>query len=228
MLNQRQWVLSSENGYWKHGGSPDQPHAELTSGDHSSEFFNGGILCANSSLLDEATYDLITRAPERDMQSVNHVVGPAFGAIGLAVMGAYNVSQTFAQAEECFWSYTTKVTDDAGKVIGQTFDRITMPKQGDRVVIFEDTITTGTSTARVVQAVEELGATVVPFILALMNRSGLEDIDGRKIISLMRKDDMPKWEPGPETCPECRIGSKAIRPKGPAEWAQLTAQYGLL
>ena len=67
---------------------------------------------------------------------------------------------------------------------------------------------------------ESKSIVVADKILVLVNRSGMTELDGRKIIALI-DHKMPIWTP--DECPLCQQGSEAVRPK--AHWDQLTADY---
>ena len=90
------------------------------------------------------------------------------------------------------------------------------------MVLCEDVLTTGGSVDLASTAVTNAGGTTLPFILVLVNRSGLKEVSGKKIIALIDRP-MPTW--APDECPLCKEGSEAIRPKGPPEWARLNDSY---
>ena len=90
----------------------------------------------------------------------------------------------------------------------------------DRVLVVEDTITTGGSTKKTIEGIKAAGvddSRILPYIVSLVNRSGKVDLDGRKIRALLTLD-IHAWTPA--DCPLCKIGSQAIRPKG--NWQVLT------
>ena len=87
------------------------------------------------------------------------------------------------------------------------------------VLLCEDVLTTGGSVDLTSTAITNAGGIVLPFILVLVNRSGLTEVSGKKIIALIDRP-MPMWAPG--NCPLCNMGSEALRPKD--NWAKLNAQ----
>jgi orotate phosphoribosyltransferase len=89
------------------------------------------------------------------------------------------------------------------------------------VLFCEDVLTTGGSVELAEDAVLENGGIVLPYILVLVNRSGLTEVNGKKIIALINRD-FPKWTP--EECPLCKEGSEAIPPKGD-NWELLKLTY---
>ena len=95
---------------------------------------------------------------------------------------------------------------------------------GERILLCEDVITTGESVNLTAQAVVRAYGVIIPsHILVLVNRSGLAEVGGKKIIALIKRY-MLTWIPA--ECPLCKQGSKAIRPKGKKEeWERLNAAY---
>ena len=93
-----------------------------------------------------------------------------------------------------------------------------LPNQS--ILLCEDVLTTGGSVDLAATAVTNAGGIVLPFILVLVNRSGLTEANGKKIVALIDRP-MPMWTP--EECPLCKQGSEAIRPKD--NWMRLNAAY---
>lgn len=86
------------------------------------------------------------------------------------------------------------------------------------IALCEDALTTGRTVRRTADAVIGAGGIVLPFVLVLLNRSGLTEVNGRKIIALINRP-MPTWTR--KECPLCKQRSKAIRPKD--NWELLNA-----
>jgi hypothetical protein len=99
--------------------------------------------------------------------------------------------------------------------LSRTFNHSCSPTVG----ISEDVLTTCGSIDLTATAVTNAGGIVLPVILALVNRSGLTEVSGKKIIALIDRP-MPMWTP--DECPLCKVGSEALRPKD--NWAKLNAQ----
>ena len=101
------------------------------------------------------------------------------------------------------------------------FDNLSHAVQpGDVCLMCEDVVTTGGSINLTVSATIEAKGFVLPYIMALVNRSGLKKVDGREVIALI-DSHMPIW--APDKCPLCADGSKTTRPKD--NWAFLTQDY---
>lgn len=188
---------------WIHNGSPDQPHALLTSGLHSDGFVNCTFVTQHPKVLQSAVSEGL-----RDLLSETNaewVIGSAFGAITLAHAIAYHLG-----ARSGF-------TEKDGELMKLSRFEIS---SGDRVLVVEDTITTGGSTKKTIEGIKAAGvddSRILPYIVSLVNRSGKDDLDGRKIRALLTLD-IHAWTPA--DCPLCKIGSQAVRPKG--NWQVLT------
>ena len=92
---------------------------------------------------------------------------------------------------------------------------------GETVLLCEDVLTTGGSVELTAKAAINARGAVLPFVAALVNRSGLKYANGRKIVVLINRA-MPAWVPEEcQLCPE----SKPLFPKDPVNWASLNATY---
>ncbi len=200
---------------WVHDDNPLRPHVILNAGEHSSGFFNGGMVCKDPCLLDMAASDLrrVLLAEMGVIPFVTMVTGPGMGAI----TWAHDVARHF----NCATAYTTKHKSDIDGSTSMIFDRWG-PEPEDIVFPVEDTITTGKSVEAMLDAVASRDASTIPFVGAIVNRSGLSEVRGHKIIALI-SHPMPKWQPA--DCPLCAQGSEAIPAKGEANWARLNATY---
>ena len=192
---------------WIHDGNPQRPHAELTSGNHSDGFFNMSIVMQRPRLLTDACIYLLMKHPNRVIE-VDWVVGSAFGAITMAHEMAKMLDSGFA--------FTEPVPGEQKQMVLKRFDI----EPGRVAQMTEDVMTTGGTTRLSIDELESKSIVVADKILVLVNRSGMTELDGRKIIALI-DHKMPIWTP--DECPLCQQGSEAVRPK--AHWDQLTADY---
>lgn len=221
---QDEWIecYEEKGALWLHDGNIKRPHALLTSGKHGDGFFNSELVMEDAWFLDEAVNDLSELLMEARLRldDVRRVVGPAMGAITLAhSLASFLTWLRGSDATACLRAYTEK--EGEGDSLKMVFRRTTIHK-GEKVLLCEDVLTTGGSTDLSARAVEESGGIVVPFVAVLVNRSGLSEVGGKKIIALIDRP-MPMWIP--EECPLCQKGSEAIRPKGVENWARLNAKY---
>lgn len=204
---------------WIHDGNQNRPHALLTSGKHSKGFFNSRLVIPDEELLRDAASDLLELFAQQggEISKVQGVVGPQTGATKLAELLS---NELMACAHgECFWASPSKHEEGGKKsMVFSSEDLAILPNQS--VLLCEDVLTTGGSVDLAVDAVTSARGEVLPFILVLVNRSGLTEIGGRKIIALIDRP-MPMWTP--DECPLCKEGSEALRPKD--NWTALNATY---
>ncbi len=210
-------TYESLNSYWAHDDNPLRPHALLTSGMHSNGFFNSKPVIADLALLAEAAADLLQLffAEGGDPLQIQGVVGPQTGATKLAQFMSGQLGNG------CFAVSPQKAGEGEDKSMILSEEDSTK-LQGKDVLLCDDVVTTSGSVRLAAAAVIAAGGKVLPYILCLVNRSGLTEVDGRKIIALIDQP-MPMWTA--EDCPLCKVGSEAIRPKENNNWARLTAAY---
>ena len=221
MRTQDEWILQYKlkGALWIHDGNPKRPHALLTSGKHSNGFFNSRLVIPDEALLYEAASDLLELFARNggDVYKVQGVVGPQTGATKLAEL----VSQQLPNANCFFASPAKSEMESGGKFMLFSNDELSI-LPGKEILLCEDVLTTGGSVSLTAAAIFFATGFTLPFVLALVNRSGLEEVNGWKIVALIDQA-MPMWVA--DECPLCQQGSEAIRPKGPAEWARLNANY---
>ncbi len=218
---QGEWITryKDKNALWIHDGIPERPHALLTSGSHSNGFFNSRLVIPDEALLKDAAFDLIELFNEQqgDIFEVQAVVGPQTGATKLAKLICQQIVSL--KENECFFASPAKNEVDGKKsMILDEEDALML--SGKFILLCEDVVTTGGSTNLTETAVINAGGMVLPYVLALVNRSGLKEINGKKIIALI-DHPMPMWTP--DECPLCKEKSEALRPK--ENWAALNAEY---
>lgn len=225
MLTERDWIWAyqTKGAFWMHDGNPKRPHALLTSGQHSNGFFNSSLVTEDNKLLNKVCSNL-TRlfVGEAGREALpDRMVGPATGATRLAeIMSSYVNAHQLPGKAICSWASPEKEGQgEERKMVFKDSKRQVLP--GEKVLLCEDVISTGGSVELTARASAEKGGIVLPFVLVLVNRSGQEEVAGRKIISLISRH-MPKWAPA--ECPLCPLASEAIRPKG-ENWALLTQNY---
>jgi orotate phosphoribosyltransferase len=215
--NQDGWIAEFVNrgAYWEHDGNPHRPHALLTSGNHSNGFFNSGIVVSDDDLLVEAVSDLVELIEGKSVHCryADVIAGPQTGATKLA--------EFIGRRKDRPWVSPAKTRE--GPMLLSPEDRLIVA--GKRSLLCEDVITTGGSIKRTASPIIDADGRVLPYVVALVNRSGLAEADGRQIVALI-EHNLSIWTP--EECPLCQQGSKAIRPKekDPCDnWALLNATY---
>lgn len=220
--NSLRWIeeYQKKGAYWLHDGNKKRPHALLTSGLHSGGFFNSGLVAEDPFLLDYACGDMVQLLEQQGVRisKIDRVVGPAMGAITIA----HDVTRHIRtiSGRPCFSSYTEKGLAESEN--GRMLFRRTSVKPGETVLLVEDVVTTGDSVNATSKAVADAGGIILPFVLAIVNRSGLFEVGDKKIIAIIDQP-MPSWTS--RMCPLCKMGSEAIRPKEKDNWARLNAAY---
>lgn len=216
-----EWIeaYQKKDALWIHDGNPKRPHALLTSGNHSNGFFNSRLVIQDEELLREAAYDLLLRFEILGgrIGTFDGIVGPQTGATKLAELISKEI-RSHAKRDP-FWASPAKHEEKGKKsmVFSEEEHALLYSRP---VLLCEDVLTTGGSVDLAAEAVAEAGGMSIAFLLVLVNRSGLSEVSGKKIVALIDRE-MPMWTP--EECPLCKRGSEAIRPKD--NWALLNAAY---
>jgi orotate phosphoribosyltransferase len=206
---------------WIHGGDPKRPHALLTSGKHSNGFVNTSKILEHPLLLDEACSDLVTEVFADRLGITSPptvVVGSAMGAVTIAHAVAVHLHRFFGygtnEGSRVVKSmFTEPYTKRGSKRMGLKRFELT---RNDRVLAVEDVLTTGGTTKKTIEAIQETGAKVFSFVGVLVNRSGKLSLGGRAVLELVR-EKLPVWSA--KDCPLCQEGSNAVRPK--ENWYEL-------
>jgi len=94
-------------------------------------------------------------------------------------------SYELARQVGLYHGFTEPVQTDAGKTMA--LKRFSVESYFS-VLVAEDVMTTGGTTLKTINAIEKAGATVLPFICVIVNRSGKKDLEGRQIISLVERE----------------------------------------
>lgn len=176
---------------FKSTGALQQGHFRLTSGLHSLEYFQ----CAR--VLQFPQYnELLCGDIARFFHDwrVEIVVAPAIGGImvGQEVARQMRVRGIFAERES------------DRMVLRRGFE----VKQGERVLVCEDVVTTGGSVVEVMDYVKYFGATVVG-VAAIVDRSTKPINFGTQFFSLL-KMAVPTYKP--EGCPLCEEKVPLVKP----------------
>ena len=221
MRTQGDWIKEYEEhkAFWLHDGKKERPHALLTGGNHSNGFFFSKPVVSDEGLLREISYSLVGLwvSSGGPIARVDKVVGPQTGATKLAESIAYEI--TILRGRRCFWASPRKEGDGADKKM--VFESCAI-SAGETILLCEDVLTTGSSVELTSAAVMALGGGVMPYVLAIVNRSGIQKVGIKSILTLV-DTYMLVWSP--DECPLCQNGSEAIRPKEGDNWDRLNADY---
>jgi orotate phosphoribosyltransferase len=171
-------------------------------------------------LLAEAASDLVDLLVEAggDLVRARGVMGPQTGATKLAELISLEIARRTGRP--CFWASPAKIEHDTTRTMSFSAKEEELVL-GNFLLPCEDVVTTAGSVSLAIDATIDVGGFTLPYVLALVNRSGLSEVRGKKIIALI-EHEMPIWEA--VECPPCKEGSEAILAKG-ENWARLTAEY---
>ena len=225
--SEEKWIKEYHNAraFWIHDYDPKRPHVVMPGNLHSNGYFNSDPVAETPFLLGLAIEDLaelMIRAGV-DLAQIDRVVGPFESAATIAhdlariIVKKTGFGPRYGNGKQlCKFAYAEKDERDV-----RLFPRAEI-RPGEQVLVCEDVLLTGRNAVATATAAEACGATVLPFFIALVNRTGQDEIHGKRIIALISRA-LPMW--GVTECPLCAKGSEAIDPKPRENWARLNAGY---
>lgn len=168
-------------------------HFILSSGKHSDKYVQCAKLIQNPRYCEEVAKIIAQKLKENNIE-VDLCVGPAMGGIIIAyeVARALGVDAIFTEREN------NEMTLRRGFEI----------KEGQKVIIVEDVITTGKSSFETVDVIREHGGDVVA-LTSIVNRSGLDEINGLPLVSAA-KIEVNAWDP--DEIPDRLKEIEAVKP----------------
>ena len=222
-------------------------HAKLASGLHSNAFFNTTKIIQNPALLAEAMNSRSLNL--KKYGRVDWVVGSAMGGITIAHEVAKTVGARCAFTEKLdlldardreplvnflkqaeIGLEIKEIPSEIARILAkldqiQDVDKMILKRfedvqSGQTVLVCEDVITTGSTTAATIRALKEKGCKVILEVVAVCDRSdtqsekyALQDYSINSLIQLQ----LPAFNP--EECPMCEKGSESASVK--SRWAEL-------
>lgn len=174
-------------------------HFILSSGKHSNKYIQCAKLIENPVYCEEVANIIGEKLKEKDIK-VDLCVGPAMGGVIISyeLARALGVNAIFTEREN-----------------GQmTLRRGFEIKEGMKVIIVEDVITTGKSSFETVDVIRSCGAEVIA-LTSIVNRSIKDEINGLPIISAT-KIDVDTWDEGEvpdklKNIPATKPGSRSLK-----------------
>ncbi len=166
-------------------------HFLLSSGLHSPQYLQCALVLQHPK---RATYLGKELSKKFSEEKVDVVIGPALGGIIIAyeVARALGIKALFAERAE------EKMQLRRGFKINQ----------GERVLVVEDVITTGSSVQEVIELVKELGGIVVGVGVLIDRSHGRVNLGvPLKTLASLNIETYPK-----ESCPLCRQGLPLVKP----------------
>jgi len=151
----------------------------LKSGRKSPYFFNLGNVNRGSSLATLGRY--YTRAIYENFGRVDNIFGPAYKGIPLAVAAAFGFEIEYGESVGfCFDRKEEKKHGDKGRIVGS------LPKNGDKIVIVDDVMTTGGTKYEAVELLKTIeGAKIKGLVIGLNRKESAEG--GGDAASLFKK-----------------------------------------
>jgi len=176
---------------FKKSGALLKGHFILSSGLHSPNYLQCGLALqypANAAKFGSAIAEYFTDS------NIETVASPAIGGlvIGYAVAQTLNLRFIWTERQDGI----------------MTLRRGFTVKEGERILVVEDVITTGGSTCECISALEDNYATVIAAASIIDRSNGTADV-GVPRISLVSLD-VPAYDP--ESCPMCASGDEAVKP----------------
>ena len=168
-------------------------HFILSSGKHSDKYVQCAKLIQNPKYCEEVAKIIAEKVKQAGIK-VDVCVGPAMGGIIIAyeVARALGVDAIFTEREN------NEMTLRRGFEI----------KEGQKVIIVEDVITTGKSSFETVDVIKAHGGDVVA-LTSIVNRSHADEINGLPLISAV-KIEVNAWDP--DELPDDLKNIPAIKP----------------
>lgn len=165
----------------------------LTSGGKSKFYYNGKLVTLRPSgaeLIGEALVDVVLASRSEA------VGGPALGAVPIA-MAVGMVSLSRQRDLPVYVVRMEQKQHGAKDLIAEPFsdDGNAVVTAGRKVAIVEDTITTGGSVRKAIEAIEDAGALVALIAVLVERHEGGADVlrgEGYDVVSLFRADEAGK------------------------------------
>lgn len=166
-------------------------HFVLSSGLHSPKYLQCALAIEESV---DATRFGKAIADHFADADIDTVASPAIGGLVIGFAAAQALGARFIWTER----------QDGAMTLRRGFS----VRQGERIMVVEDVITTGGSTRECIAAVERKGAMIVAAASIIDRSNGTADV-GVPRISLLAMD-VPSYSPG--DCPMCADGIAPVKP----------------
>ena len=176
---------------FKRAGALLEGHFILSSGLHSSVY----LQCAIALQSTAAAAELGAAIAERFQgEQIETVASPAIGGIVIGYEVARQLGARFVWTER-----------EAGRM---TLRRGFTVREGERVLVVEDVITTGVSTRETITALRDTGADVIAAASIIDRSDGKVDVS----VPLFALATLEVPAVGPAGCEACKRGEPAVKP----------------
>ena len=213
-LAARAGIAQRTEALFRASGAFREGHFQLKSGRHGDAYVEKFAVLSDPAATSELCGFWVAEMQGRDDEAatpgplVDLVAGPTTGGVILAFETARQLGLRSIFAEE--------VGDPDGGT-RREFRRGFTIEPGERVLLVDDILTTGGSLLAMIPAVEAMGGEIVQCAV-LVDRSG-----GRTTLTSPTTNrtyplrslwqlDLPTYEPGPLTCPQCAAGVPVYAP----------------
>lgn len=208
-LSARAAIAERTEALFRSSGALRDGHFLLKSGRHSTAYLEKFAVLSDPA----ATSELCSFWAGRyrgtdDRPTVDLVAGPTTGGVILAFETGRQLGTRAIFAEE------VKGGDGPAR---REFRRGFRIEPGERVLLVDDILTTGGSLLAMIPAVEAAGGEIVECAVMVDRSGGLGALTspttGRRYsLQPLWTLDLPTYEPGPGTCPECAAGTPLHAP----------------
>ena len=144
----------------KEAGAILEGHFIGISGRHMALYVNKDAWLPRTDLVFRVCKNL---AEVNKDKNIDIVVGPAVGGVILSQWTAYHLSQ---MTDKTVLSVFTEKTPEGGQILKRSYDKLVA---GKRILAVEDTVTTGGSVKKTIEAVKAAGGDIVQLTL-IINR----------------------------------------------------------
>ncbi len=144
----------------KDAGAILEGHFIGTSGRHLPLYINKDAWLLHTALVSKVCRMLAEKNKDK---GIDVVVGPAVGGVVLSTWTAYHLSEL--TGKEVLSVFTEK-TPEGGQTLKRNYDKVVV---GKRILAVEDTVTTGGSVKKTIEAIKAAGGNIVQLSL-IVNR----------------------------------------------------------
>jgi orotate phosphoribosyltransferase len=205
----RATIAARTEALFRRSGALREGHFLLKSGRHGDAYVEKFAVLSDPTATSELCAFWAARHRDDDGGArVDLVAGPTTGGVILAFETGRQLGVRAIFAEE------VKADDGSTR---REFRRGFRIEPRERVLLVDDILTTGGSLQAMIPVVEAMGGEIVECAV-LVDRSGgrptLTSPTTGRVYSLraLWQLDLPTFEPGPATCPQCRAGAPLHAP----------------
>ncbi len=197
-------IAARTEALFRSSGALREGHFQLKSGRHGDAYVEKFAVLSDPAATSELCAFFAAAHPAG---SVDLVAGPTTGGVILAFETGRQLGVPAIFAEE------VRDPDGASGAVRREFRRGFRIEQGQRVLLVDDILTTGGSLLAMIPAVEAMGGEIVECVV-LVDRSGgratLTSPATGRVYALrsLWNLDLPTYDAGAATCPECRAGAR--------------------